>query len=57
MTATTTTAPTASSIDIDFPEVQIETSSIDERARATFAKDHNRRIAMTFEDLFADEEK
>ena len=58
MSTTTITTPdlnNAPDLDTEFPEVQIDSSSIEERARATFAKSHNRRVMFTFEEIFADD--
>ncbi|MEU0386199.1 hypothetical protein [Streptomyces chartreusis] len=41
----------------EFPEVEVRVSSVNDRARATFAKTHHRPSVPDFSQMFAGSEK
>lgn len=51
MTATTETA-TARTTEDEFPDVEIAVTPVTDRARATFAKTHNRPMMASFVETF-----
>ncbi len=54
MSQTTVNANEQDTLDTEFPDLHIEVSPIVDRARATFAKDHNRPFMAKFDELFDD---